>query len=228
MHKILVITSPDVHLPVLSETNSLTFCHSAQEAAECLTPEFDGLVLDLFLPGTDGLTLLEQVRDRLPPVVLVLTRLITPYVLQAVESLCGGYLLRVPCSGREITHRLEDMYRKFENPVPDTGTVSARYHLRRLELPSGKGLTRMLEILPDFDPRRDPCLFSDFYPALAKRDSVSPEAIDNSIHRTVLQAYLRRNDAVWREYFPDTSQYPSNKAFLTALAERMQEKAPSR
>lgn len=228
MRKILVVIESAALLPKLSEEYSITFCHSAEEASELLKQTFDGMILNLFLPGTDGLTLLEQMQGRLPPVVLVLTRLFTPYITQAVESLCGGYILRIPCSDQEIVHRLEDMFLKFCSPAPNTSAVTARYHLHRLGLSSGKGFQRMMDILPDFDPDDNPCLFNDFYPALAKRDSVTTDAIDNSIHRAIHQAYERRNDALWKEYFPDTSRCPKNKEFLSAVAERMKAKIPSR
>ena len=86
----------------------------------------------------------------------------------------------------------------------------------------------MLSIFPGFDSDTGHNLFSDFYLDLARAESVSPYAIDNAIHRTIAQAYETRNDAIWREYFPDTSRCPTNKEFLTAVAERMKQKAPSR
>lgn len=223
MYRFLALISTPALLPTQKDGYEITLCQDAETAAGLLMQKYDGLILNLFLPGRDGLTLLEQMHDQLLPVVLVLTRLLTPYIIQSAESLCGGYILRIPCSDREIAHRLEDMLQKFDSPAPDVSTVFARYHLQRLNLSAGKGFYRMMEILPGFNPKRDPCLFSDFYPSLAKRDSVTVEAIDNSIHRAIQQAYDQRNEAVWKEYFPDTSKCPKNKAFLSAVAARMRE-----
>lgn len=228
MRKILAVVASDAYLPALKEDYNITFCHSAEEAAELLHQEYDGMILDLFLPGTDGLTLLEQANNHIPPVVLVLTRLLTPYIIQSIETLCGGYILRIPCSDRVIVHRMEDMFQKFDSPALDSTSITTRYHLLRLSLSPGKGFYRIMEILPDFDPEKSPCLFNDFYLALAKKDSVTVDAIDNSIHRTIQHAYTRRNDAVWKEYFPDTSRCPKNKTFISAVATRMKEKNPSR
>jgi len=228
MYRILVVIGSAALMPELSDDYNITFCQTAEEAAAHLKQDYDGMILDLFLPGTDGLTFLEEMQHHLPPVVLVLTRLLTPYILQSVEFTCGGYILRIPCSEREIRRRLEDMFRKFSGPVSDASAVAVRYHLHRLRLSAGKGFRRITEILPTFDPDKDPCLFNDYYPDLAKKDSVTMEAIDNSVHRTIQQAYERRNDAVWKEYFPDTARCPKNKEFLSAVARRMKEKDPSR
>lgn len=228
MYKILAVIASEDLLPNLKEEYEITFCHCAEDAAKHLRQKYDGLILDLFLPGTDGLTFLEQAQDCMPSVVLILTRLLTPYIMQAVEELCGGYILRLPCSDSEICHRLEDMFQKFDAPAPDPTLVTARYHLRRLGLLFGKGFQRMMQILPDYDPEKDPSLFNDFYPELARKHSVTMDAIDNSIHRTIQQAYDRRNDTLWKEYFSDTSRCPKNKEFLSAIAERIKSINPSR
>lgn len=222
MRRILIVMDSEIILPLPETDYELTQCRNARQAAELLSQPFDGLILDLFLPGTDGLTFLEDAKEHLPPVVLILTRLLTSYILQAVESLCGGYILRIPCSGREICLRLEDMFQKYESPA--CISVSAvHYHLHRLGLsPARKGFHCALYILPIFQQTSDPCLFKDFYPILAEQYAVTPATIDNALHREILRAYQNRKDSIWREYFPDTSCCPSNKEFLAAVAAKLQ------
>ena len=187
------------------------------------------MILDLFLSETDGLTLLENTHAHVPPVILALTRFYSDYILQSLASLGVGYAIRIPCPALEIRNRFGDMFLKFDTPDRALSCTDARYHLRRLGVsPRWNGFHRMAEILPVFDPRMDPCLFSDFYPSLSKQHSVTMDAIDNSIHRAIDRAYEKRNDAIWMEYFPDTSKCPTNKEFLSAVADRMKEKNPSR
>ena len=223
MRKLLVIIESPALLPELPGDYDVTWCPHADRAASLLGADFDGLILDLFLPGTDGLSLLQSLRDRLPPVILAVTAFYSAYVLQAAQELGVGYVLRYPFTPNALYDRLEDMFRKFESPAPDTATAPARYHLKRLGIPTGKGFRRMLAIFSSFDPDTEHNLFSDFYLDLAKAESVSPYAIDNSIHRAIAQAYEARYDAIWRAYFPDTSRCPTNKEFLTALAEKMKQ-----
>lgn len=225
MRKLLIIIESPSLLPELKSDYDITWCHCAQEASCLLHQHFDGMILDLFLPGTDGLTLLKNLQDVLPPVVLVLTHFLSPYISQAVESLGVGYVLRFPFTGKELHDRLEDMFQKFETPLPDVSLSSARYHLHRLGMSaSKKGYRYLIHILPKYDPEADPSLFCDFYPALAEKNSVTTAAIDNAIHREIHRAYDLRNEEIWLEYFSDTGKCPANKDFLAAVAEKIRAK----
>lgn len=48
MRKLLTIAASDTVLSMLSEDYEITLCHNAQDAAQLLQHEFDGLILDLF------------------------------------------------------------------------------------------------------------------------------------------------------------------------------------
>ena len=227
MKKILIVGQADI-LPEPPDMYAVTRCSRAEEAAALLPQGFDGMILELFLPGTDGLALLESAADVLPPVILALSRFLSPYVLLAAAEAGVGYLLPIPCTQAEILRRLEDMLLTVETPVSDTAAAFARYHVRRLGLPRGKGLSRILEILPHYDSRTEPCLSKDFYADMAKALGVSTDAIDAAIHRSIQKGYEHRNDAIWREYFADTSECPGNKEFFNAVSDRIHENAPSR
>ncbi len=114
MRTVLVVTDSDCLEPILrkylSRDYSLTFCRTAEEALFLLPQGFDGLILDLFLPGTDGLTLLRQIRGDGPPVILVLTRLVSASLLQELEGLSVGCVILVPCTISLIRDRLDGLF----------------------------------------------------------------------------------------------------------------------
>ena len=58
----------------------------------------DVLILDLFLPGTDGLAFLRTYAKDLPSVVMVLTRFISEALLQELTALGVSSVIRVPCT----------------------------------------------------------------------------------------------------------------------------------
>lgn len=226
MRKILAVTGSEDLRDILYRTMrnefDLTICGSALDCMNLLQEDFDGMILDLFLPETDGLTLLERMADRRPPVILVLTRLYSDYILQALESCGVGYVIRIPCPIEEVKNRMNDMFRKFDTPASEDPLDRVRYHLRRLGLsPRWNGYHHLMYILPLYDPYGTSALFSTFYQDLAARNSVTVDAIDNAIHQTIRRAYEKRNESVWAAYFPDTSQCPKNKDFIASIAEQI-------
>jgi two-component system, OmpR family, response regulator QseB len=82
---------------------------------------FDGVVLDLGLPGIDGLTVLQRLRDRLATLpVLILTA--RDGVEDRVAGLNAGaddYLTK-PFNGEELKARLQAMLRRAKLPAFDS------------------------------------------------------------------------------------------------------------
>lgn len=60
---------------------------NAEEGAVLLQHQPDVLLLDLFLPGTDGLTFLEQNKSHLPSSILLFTTFVEPSILNAASAL---------------------------------------------------------------------------------------------------------------------------------------------
>lgn len=85
-----------------------------------LTGEYDGLVLDIMMPGRDGLEVLKELRARgiTTPALFLTAR---TEVSQRVEGLDAGaddYLAK-PFSTQELLARLRAMLRRRENYTPD-------------------------------------------------------------------------------------------------------------
>jgi len=76
MKKILLILESEIMQRSLLEalTNyDVRACHVGESADTIIQFQPDALVLDLFLSGTDGFTLMETCRDHLPSVILLLS-----------------------------------------------------------------------------------------------------------------------------------------------------------
>lgn len=86
-----------------------------------LTGEYDGLILDVMMPGLDGISLLKQLRQRgiTTPALFLTAR---TEVYQRVEGLDAGaddYLPK-PFSTTELLARVRAMLRRRDNFTPDT------------------------------------------------------------------------------------------------------------
>jgi len=81
---------------ILKADFSITSCSNSTDASQYLQQEFDALILDLFLPGVDGLTFLTQHRNQRPGICILLTKLICDDILARAQEIGVDLLLRRP------------------------------------------------------------------------------------------------------------------------------------
>lgn len=111
-------TASFIRKALQSEGFAVDVCHNGEDAltAASLTP-FDGIVLDIMLPGRDGLSVLRQLRDRknVTPVLLLSAR---GEVNERVEGLDAGaddYLPK-PFALVELVARVRALGRRAGEP----------------------------------------------------------------------------------------------------------------
>jgi len=234
MKKVLLILESDNTRKQLEK--SLVNCQvetcNAQDAAEVIARfRPDALVLDLFLPGADGLYLLESCQNLLPPVVLPLSLLITDYIQLRAAQLGAGFVIRKPCSVEYIASRLEDMLLLQDTPeltdcgeIVDQFLINFPFHGK----PRALSLLRTAILMTLRDP--DCLLTKEIYPALSQEYGASRDAVDQAIRRLIRKAWARRlqNPAAWDSVFPGCSTCPTNGQFLAAAALYLRKKYPFR
>ena len=87
-------------------------CDTGTDALAMLeTYRPDALILDLTLPVMDGLTVLRKTSFR-PRVILALTNLATPFVLQAAADVGVQDMILIPCTIRHIIAHLSALLEK--------------------------------------------------------------------------------------------------------------------
>ena len=96
----------------------IRLCQEGEQTLDMLASfRPDVLVLDLTMPGLDGITLLQQAAESgLLPVVLATTRFLNDYVLDSVSRLGVGYLMVKPCNISATVSRLGDLTQHLRPP----------------------------------------------------------------------------------------------------------------
>ena len=111
MRKVLIIMEQDCLRDALQKELQQDFevsvCGNAEDGAALLKDRPDILVTDLFLPGTNGLTFLIENKPYLPPIVVVLSALISPEVLRQLADLGAASVIRKPCTVQAVTSALK-------------------------------------------------------------------------------------------------------------------------
>lgn len=195
----------------------VVLCHSAMEAADVMDRTVDAMILQLELPGVDGLTFLERLPFR-PAVTLPLASNYSPYTAQRLYDLGAGYLIRTPCAADAVADRLRDMMRDQDYIHKDPQSVAAS-HLSVLGIHSEYGGGKHLRVgIPLFAQDPGQKLSMELYPTIGQLCGSSGGAVEHAIREVIQKAWDQHEDG-WTEYFPSRRQCPSNKVFISTLAE---------
>ncbi len=200
-------------------------CRTGMEAWELLRREHpDIFVLDLMLPELDGLTLLERCcADGIRPMVLAVTPILSGYVFSCAQRLGIEYLVRKPCDIHAIASRVKDLSQRLAAPQPKTDPMNyvteVLLNLGFSTKHNGFGYLREAIILMARDPVQS--VTKVLYPAIAHSFSCQKGNVERSIRTALDCAWERGDRRRWNQYFPDSSQRPSNAVFITRLAEAL-------
>lgn len=213
---------------MLETQYTILSCSTGDRALELLRlerPEL--LVLDLMLPEIDGLSLLCAARkEGICPPALVTSLFIHDHIINALQRENVVYLMRKPCNLDALTGRIRELAGELSPQIlfrPDQRSVVTAA-LFELGIPAsriGCGNCREAVIMLKADPGAS--LSKEIYPALANAQGVSAGSIEKNIRDAITDGYNRRNDSVWRRYFPTAPNgqipKPTNRQFLSTLAQ---------
>lgn len=211
----------------LQEKFEIKYCSTGIEAIALLQAFHpDALLLDLELPQKDGLSVMENAKAHLPPIVLCTTSMLNPYISMVASHLGAGYIVQKPYDVSETAARITDMAENWNTPLPAVlpPHLDIVPHLRRLNVPSHLDGFLYLRIgIPEFAKDPTQRLGKELFLIIASQCGGSSALIESAIRTAIRTAWSRRDDAVWAEYFPPDASgqipCPSNKAFIARLAQ---------
>ena len=191
-------------------------CHDGVTALEQLhffRP--DVLVLHLTLPYKDGLSVLQE-SDHKPRVILATTDHLPEYVEKRAVELGIQYILRMP-TAKTVRLRVMDLLAETEHRE----SAQVAVHLHNLGFRTSLDGYRQLCVgVPLFIKNPGMLLSKELYPAIGEYFAL-PDArtVEHSIRKAITDAWTRREIIVWEKYFPNSRTVPTNKAFISRLAE---------
>ena len=231
MEKVLLILESDAMQKALKDSLAsfnIRACKS-EEAAEVLA-QFrpDALVLDLFLPGTDGFTIIESCGELLPPAILLLSVLDSEYVRKRSAQLGVDFIIQKPCPVDYIVNHVSNML--LTNGVTDNNAL-VEHLLNQFPIYAKERVLEALGhaiLMRTEDP--DSLLTKEIYAEVCKNYGASTDGVDQAIRRALRNAWCSRNKhtEAWEQFFPGYDHCPSNGVFIATLAAYLRKKYPSR
>lgn len=197
-------------------------CHTGQDAAQILleqNPEV--LVLDLRLPGIDGITLLQAARDSgMESRVIALEDYVSPYMVRALEQLKVCCLMGLNCHISHLTARIVELLHQNHQEDP---RVQIRRILARLGFKMNTQGFRILEqtIYCYWEDPSQP-VTTRLYPKVAELCGGNTAQVEKAIRSSVEAAWKNGDKQLWRMYFAagknGKPEKPSNGDFLARIS----------
>lgn len=231
MQKLLIAARSDdlcaAMKTMFSRDLEVTVCHDGSTALVLLRAiRPDALILDLFLPEIDGLALLQQLDGNVPPVILALTDCYpSSYEYQSGIDLGIRHFMTKPFrTEAAYMHIMKQFQYAAVSKTADPLAV-ADAHLEYLEIDrSCHGFQQLRLGIPMV--AQDPTirLEKELYVCISRlTGGATPRQIERTIRYAILDAWKRRDPAVWDRYFPGCTKPPSIKRFLARLAKELQQ-----
>lgn len=228
MKKLLIVDSSEVLAEslifLLRRQFDIRLCtDSSRVIGELETYRPDFLVINIHLPGCDGITLLRQAGYRPPHIIgLVLTP--TPYTVQTLADLGAEHILLLPCAARAIAGHLENMSRLSLLPgLQRDPRQIVREHLRILGFRDGQtGFPQLCSAALLFAQDPYQSLSKELQPAVAQLcGNANGNQVESQIRRLITEVWETRNDTIWTQYFPELQEKPTMRQFLCLLTAKL-------
>ena len=223
MLKLLVADMSEEFTDALEKTLHNEFemqiCHDGETALELLHSfEPDVLIIHILLPFKDGLTVLQESTFR-PRVILALAHFLPPYAEKRAMELGVQYVLFSPTMNT-LRLRLMDLIAETE-PREET-RVAVHLHALRFRT-NLDGYRQLCEAIPIYAQNPGMLMSKELYPAVSRLFSLpDSRTVEHSIRKAIADAWSRREPNLWEKYFPGATEAPTNKAFISKLAEMLQ------
>lgn len=210
----------------LSSHYCITLCDNGQRALELIRSQRpDILVLDLMLPGLDGLTMLHRMQsDGFRPAVIATSFFYSPYTAGALQQLQVDYMMQKPCDPAAIVERVEDLAAQLQPaavPQVDLTTKVSAMLLSMGFTPRKDGFRFLQSAIPRYfdDPAQS--MTKELYMDVGAEYGKSGEQVERSIRSAIEHAFADGDPQVWEQYFPvpcGIAFRPANGDFISRMA----------
>lgn len=199
------------------EIATCTDGNTASELMRSFRPNI--MILDLMLPGKDGLTILEECKDILPHNILAVTDFTSDYINQAARDLGVSLMIHKPCLPHVIVSRLHHLMN--HTPVPEFVDNQSKVAKLLLEFgfnPKLNGFRFLKVAVPIFAQNTNLRVCKEVYIPVAKMCGVkSWNQVERSI-RSAIESTWSVNSDYWSRFFHNDKAAPTGKQFISLLA----------
>jgi len=202
---------------------------------ETKSGEYDIVLLDLIMPGMDGIKVLEEVqKQNIESKIIVLTSYNSPEVIRKVSGLGIKYFMLKPFELSDLESKIleysidEVKGRKTIDLFYSNLQMSITKLLHELGVPSHiKGYSYIREgiMLVFNDPSLSSAITKELYPSIAKKYDTTTSRVERAIRHAIEVSWNRANWELMEEVFGYSVDIDKAKAtnseFIVTLADKL-------
>lgn len=186
-----------------------------------LTAQPDVTVVDLMLPGMDGVSVLRAARDgAVTTKVVAVSAYTSDYICHILTQLQVQYFVQLPCDARQLAARVLEVAH-WEQEEPALQQVQAVLTTLGFKSCTG-GYAVVEQALLSYVEQPGQPVTTRLYPQVAQTLGTSPAQVERALRTAIHTAWKGRDEALWRVYFSTGKNgkvpCPSNSVFLAAVS----------
>lgn len=195
--------------------------------------DFDLVVMDVLLPNMDGITILENLKNReFNKKIIVLSSFKDDYSIKKMVSLGVNYYMIKPFNLDSLEERIKDLYNESELLVGTNAEASLEMKicdcLHALGVPShlrGYKYIKDGVLLMLTSGQSISYITKEIYPVVADIYNATPSRVERSIRNAIEISWERGDTDVINDMFGNSVDYerskPTNTEFLNTIADRI-------
>lgn len=205
-------------------------CADGETALELLRQFVpDILVLDLMLPKTDGLCVLQQLRQwQMPTMVLAQTPINSPYIMAQLQQLAVDYVMMSPCRISALQLQIQDFLNRLQDepPQPRNEDLLVTAVLIKMGFSTKLGgYDYLADAIPLYAKDPSQAITKELYVSVGQIHGKEAGLIERSIRSAIDKAWRVGDPEIWGKFFrrlPDgTVERPSNGHFIARVAQML-------
>ena len=197
--------------------------------------EYDLILLDLIMPKKDGISLLEEIKDRKEiPKIIVLTSYNTPEIIRKVANMGVNYFMLKPFELPELERKILEC----TNEIKSSSKTLDLYHnnlqiaitnvLHELGVPSHiKGYSYIRQSITEvfYHPDVVGGITKELYPKIAEEFNTTVSRVERAIRHAIEVSWNRGNCDLMQEIFGYSVDIdkakPTNSEFIVTVADKL-------
>ena len=197
--------------------------------------EYDLILLDLIMPKKDGISLLEEIKDRKEiPKIIVLTSYNTPEIIRKVANMGVNYFMLKPFELPELERKILEC----TNEIKSSSKTLDLYHnnlqiaitnvLHELGVPSHiKGYSYIRQSITEvfYHPDVVGGITKELYPKIAEEFNTTVSRVERAIRHAIEVSWNRGNWDLMQEIFGYSVDIdkakPTNSEFIVTVADKL-------